>query len=356
MENKPDRRHPSTSNSVSTVTEIALKGAFGALPGGSLLFDLLKARREEMGDAMRKEAEKRLDAFYAAMLEANVSMDDRQARALLDDADFHALLRACIADIEAEKVEAYTALARGIANGSIEKKTRRHFILSLRDMSVDELGLLRNAFVAREQKMIPAQGSGTVAEDEFLSPGQPGSFRSIHVSNLTTRGYVHDGKLSTLGSTFTQAIWRPEKLTPGSLGYLTWSDHNVVIINNEIGNGQSDQISTKMTELLRELRCKSIIVASTRDTVPQARLFATHGLLLIGDKAKSLSNHIDALKSLLAKVPTLGVLISQNAVPPDGLKLLGIVRYDPSQGEDGLSEICRLLFKKARGRFGSQNS
>ena len=310
-----------------------------------MLIDLLKARREEMSAAMRDESEKRLDAFYAAMLEANATMDERQARALLPDPDLHSLLRACVADIEAEKVSAYAALARGIANGTVAPQNRRHFILSLSDLSADELDLLRKAFVAHEYEVIPHQGSGKLCEDELLSTGQPGSFQSIHVSNLTARGYVHEGKLSLLGITFTRAIWRPENLTPGSLGYLTWSGHNVVIISYDIGTKESDQVAFAMTEELLRLRSKSFIAAIAQDTVQQAKLQATRGLLLIGDKSDGITAHAGALKNLLAKLPTMGILISPSAVVPDGLRLISVFHYERSSWEDRLSEVCQHLFK-----------
>ena len=160
------------------VSGIGLKGALGALPGGSILCDLLKARRDEMSSAMREESEKRLDAFYAAMLEAPATLDEQQARAFLTDAELHALLRACVADTEAEKVRVYAALARGIATGSVAPQNRRHFILSLRDLSAEELTLPRKAYVSRTSKLIPAQGAGEVGEAEFL----PAAFASYSAS------------------------------------------------------------------------------------------------------------------------------------------------------------------------------
>ena len=222
-------------------------------------------------------------------------------------------------------------------------RRQAHFILSLRDLSADELTRLRKASVAHGHKLIPSQGSGGIGAGEFLSPGQPGSFQSIHVSNLTARGYVHEGKLSPLGTTFTQAIWRPEDLTPGSLGYMTWSGHNVAIISYEIGVPSTDKIANDLSDVLRGLRCKSFIAAITRDTQHQARLVATRGVLLIGDKTDRIGGHAEALKSLLTKVPTVGVLVSPSAAVPDGVQLLGVVNR--REREVVLAEVCRLLFQ-----------
>lgn len=345
MNDKPNRTLRASSSPVAVVAGIGAKAALEALPGGTALFDLLKARRDEMSAGMRAESERRLDAFYTSMLDADRTLDEQQARALLDDADFHALLRACVADIEAEKVGAYAALARGIATGTVAQQNRRHFILSLRDLSAHELALLRKAFVARSHKLMPDQGSGVVEEREFVSPGQPGSFRSIHVSNLTSRGFVHDGRLSPLGAGFAQAVWRSHELTPESLGYLTWSGHNVAIINNEIGSPRVDQVAYALTEGLRRRRSKSSIVAVTRDTQPQVRLFATRAVLLVGDEGSRLADHIQALSALLAKIPTVALLATPTAAVPGGLNVLGVVSYEQSQHEAGLQEIARQLLQ-----------
>ena len=283
MNKKPDRtqgKKPPPS-SARTVAGIALKGAVELIPGGSILTDLVKARREELRAAMQAEGEKRLDAFYSAMLNTDATMEEAVARAMLDDADFHALLRACVAEIEAEKVVAYAALARAIATGAVETEWRRHFVLALRDLSADELTCMRQALVAREHKLIPAQGP-SMGQDRFLSPGRPGTHQAIMVGNLVARGFVHESKLSDLGAKFANACWRAEDLTPHSIGFREWSGHNVAIVSYEIGDRRQDELARNLEDALRAICVKSFTAAVMRDNHQQARMNATLAVLLVG--------------------------------------------------------------------------
>jgi hypothetical protein len=74
----------------------------GALVGG--LVDLMKEHVGRTREAIQIQNEERLAAFYSEMLEGGAAMDAQVASVMVDDKDFHALLRACIAEIEAEKV------------------------------------------------------------------------------------------------------------------------------------------------------------------------------------------------------------------------------------------------------------
>lgn len=208
-------------------------------------------------------------------------MDEAQANALLDDGDFHALVRACVADIESEKTAAYSALARAIATGRVHKTWRRHYILALRDMSADELACLQRAFIARKYPLVPGTGP-SMDEGHFLKPAPPGTFEAITIDNLATKGFVAQGKLTLTGVNFVEICVKPADLTPTAIGYRVWTGLNVAVINYQIGDDSQDKVANAICEELRTHCVKSQILAVTRDIGPTS---FTHAVLLMGSRA-----------------------------------------------------------------------
>lgn len=345
MSTKPDRTFPIAATRLQKVAELAIHSALTELPGGGLLSDLFKTRREEMRSAVHEANEKRLAAFYDELLNAKVRMDPSMARVFLDSADFQAILRACMADIESEKVGAYATLVQSIATGTLEAQVCRHFILSLRDLSAGELDLLRRGYVAREHNLMPPQGAGRLNQLDFFTAGQPGSFQSIHLMNLVNRGFVHEKKLSELGVAFVHAIWRPEQLTPTAIEHTTWSGQAVAVVCSEAESKPVVQIVNQLASFLHSRRHQSSTNFLRGDLLERMGRLTTHSILLIGDDVRPFKEHADVLKELTIKVPTLGVLITPNTQIPLDIPLIGCVRFDSNDAKASLSDIGRRLFQ-----------
>jgi hypothetical protein len=345
---KPDRRPLPAPTPASVVGGIAFKGALELLPGGSVLYDLIQARQSEIAEAMAAERQRRLDTFWSEMLSAQSSMNEQQARALLDSADFHALLRACLTDIEDEKLREYAVMACSIATGAVPKSNRRHFLLCLRDLSSEELGLLRGAYIARQApNMISGHGSGNASESEYLDAGPPGGFRAIHISTLASKGLVHEGKLTPLGRTFVKAAWRESDLTPSSLGRETWSGYHVAIVNYEIGRGTLDALADQLARGFHSHRCKSSILAVTRENA-QRVLLASSGstrlaVLLLSGSTPLISDHSEALRHFVARVPTVALLADPLARIPDGVPIRGKVEPTDLDPQQLIAEVMEKL-------------
>lgn len=198
----------------STVAKVGLE-LVGAGALGGVFVDWARERFAKVRESMQREGEQRIDDFFAELFRGNTSLENDVAKVFLDDADFSALLRACIADIEAEKTEAYACMTRAIATNQVERLARRHCILALRDLGAEELQHLRWALIAKRSGFSSSQRAFR-SEAEILDPGEPGGRRWVAIRNLENRGLVVDGKLSPIGEIFTSACWRPEKLTPTS--------------------------------------------------------------------------------------------------------------------------------------------
>lgn len=330
---RPDRTEKALGSDLEKLGEASLKGGLSLLAGGSFLYDLLKTQKESIRESVRKRDEERLDAFFSDLLDGESPMEPSVADALIDDRDFHALLRACIADIEAEKMDAYAALARSITCGKIDGDWKRHFILSLKDMSSKELDYLRSAYVARHFNLVPQNplAGSMVQETNFLKVGQPGSHKNIALSNLIAKGFVHEERLSPTGIDFTKACTKENNLTPGALGYKCWSGQNVAIISYELGDNLMSNRAIEIEGFLRKYLIKTSIIAITRNNQQQARMSSTHGLLMLGQQTSNLQEHLKSLAEYASKVPLVVVqMTDQGPEVPSEVGVAKLIGYDPN--------------------------
>lgn len=351
---KPSRRAKQGAKSqVAVVAPVVAKVA-GELSGvpyvGPLvgaLADLVTEHIARTKEAAHQENERRLATLYAEILTNDTGMDEQVAAVMVDDEDFHALLRACLADIEAEKVRSYANLAREIASGSVAKQWRRHFILSLRELSAGELERLRGAWVAGKHQLIPAQGP-SMGQEHFLDPGHPGSLQAISLNNLASRGLIHEGKLSKAGEAFAAACFRPADLTPASIGFREWSVHNIAIICYEMADNSSLRLSTALQDRLRRVAAKASIIAVKRTNVQHVRMFHTMGVLLFQRRSKHLVENLQHLENFVRTVPTLLVDLSEHSADVPDVPFF--MRVDGSSKDPAalVTEVCQCIAGKSR--------
>jgi hypothetical protein len=344
MIDKPNRNPEPPKSDAATGAGIVVKNAIKLLPYGSLLTDLWQARADRLKEAVAKENEKRLADFYHNLFQGEKVLDDIQANALLDDRDFHALVRACVADIESEKTAAYAALARAIATGRVHETWRRHYILSLRDMSAGELTGLQKAFVARSHQLVPAAGP-SMDEGYFLKPAPPGTLEAIVIDNLTAKGFVAEGKLTLTGVNFVETCMKAADLTPAAIGYRAWTGLNVAVLDYQIGDGTLAKLANAICDELRNHCIKSQIIAITRDA-GMAHLAYTHAVLLVGDHIEPIVGNLKHLTRFLRQTPLI-ILSTPPTAPtlPNDLQprtILGVAHRDTSSVAQ---EVRRLVLE-----------
>lgn len=330
MSDKPNRAKEQNTSDPAKLWDLSLKGGLGLVPGGGYLYDLLKLRKDTIRDAVRKKDEETLDAFFSELLCGESALDSSIVDALIDDRDFHSLVRACIADIETEKREAYAALAKSISCGRVSGDWKRHFILSLKDMSLKEMEYLRLAYVAKHFRLVPKGVEGTVVkETDFLLAGQPGSYQSIAVSNLVTRGFAHEGKLSSTGEDFVMACSKDIRLTPAALGYKEWSSEHIAIISYELGNNSISSRASELERALRDYQIKTSIISITRNSQQQAQIFSTQGVLLLGQQTRAIEEHVKALAEYASRIPLVLVKMDgqSGSLPPEIL-ISNVIDFD----------------------------
>jgi hypothetical protein len=203
-------------------------------------------------------------------------------------------------------------LARGVATGAVGKEWRRHFILSMRDLSADELECLRRALIAHNHQLIPSQGS-SIGPEHFLQAGQPGTPQAIWMSNLAARGLIHNGRLSQAGELFTRACYELKELTPDSIGYRVWSGHHVAIVSYELGAAVAVGLAKTVQDALREACVKSDLLAVVRNNWQQARRVHTMAVVLVQQRTQHLDKNLSHLATFAEKVPTMLVDVEGQA-------------------------------------------
>lgn len=349
MGDKPDP--PRLKKDLQVLTGTAAKeGLNAAFPGlGSVVGEAWNIIAERSREAFLRRNEERIEAFHRRiLLHEDGSLDQAVLAATLEDGDFNALLAACVADVEAEKVDLYATLTRTMMGGGVRKEMRRHFILSMRDLSVSELARLRSAYVASRHELIADRGP-RIYPSEFLKSQQQNTLVGIEIGNLVTRGFVSGSALTPIGEEFVQAYSTPERLTPEAEGRKAWSGHHVAIVCYEM-EAQMRWIQRLQIELERE-RVKSTAIALLRENHREALLFYHTGILLVGEK--SLLKYERELRHFAEKAPMIAVVLhGEPSAPVTTLPIAGTVH---AAGRDtsvvineAMSALAQAVLKRAR--------
>lgn len=301
------------NESKKSIRDIATKAILNVAPLGlgSILYDLIEARRDEIKRSVIAQQEKNLNDFHEKLLHCDFPIDASQAEPLLDDPDFHALLKSCSAEVESEKIEPYARLIQNIASGRVQKESRRHFILSLSKLSFAQLELMKKAYISAKYRLKPSVGGGQVEQREFLAVSRAGTIHSINIFELTTCGFIDKECLTQLGIDFVQSIFRDSQLTPAAINHKTWSNRHYAIVCYELGNSNiSNQCLNIQTKLYMNNHKTSILAVLDSNLKP-ARLLATDVILVLGDDLTQTLAHLQFFEEFCARKST--ILINTNA-------------------------------------------
>lgn len=191
---------------------------------------------------MEKRTERRYEEFTRAALEGGVFTENAEA---MTPEDFLAMMRALELDIEAEKAAVYGRLAYSIATGKVTGHLKRHFIKSLGDLSFGQVDLLRMAWVAKRFDVFPGTGGGRRNPKQFLEADSKTSINRLTFERL---GFLDEKELSPTGNQFVEACFRPDELSPSSVGFRLWAKGIVHLVCNELGTPGCEPFLRKLSE------------------------------------------------------------------------------------------------------------
>lgn len=220
---KKDAEHP-----LAELISIAAKAGIGLLPGGGLLtagYEGLQLLSNQAAAQMERRSEKRYQEFIQSVFAGGVTPEVTEH---LTADDYTALLSGCMADMENEKAKYYGRLAAAIGRGEVQGRSRRFLIITLSQVSDEQLQMLRRSYVATCFDLKPSQGNGHVDPVEILHLRNP--VQKHGYDELVSRCMYVDKKLTELAVELVRACFTIEELKPSAIGYVAWFPKFVDII------------------------------------------------------------------------------------------------------------------------------
>lgn len=215
------------TSSILKIVDIAVLAGIGAagavLPGAA--YEFSKLGLGKLRDYIHARDDRRIYEFHKKLLCRDDMVDEELLAGEIEEANYHALLNACLADIEDEKTTAYANLTRAIASKKVSSELRRYFTLALKDIAWEDLDLLKRLYVINNNPIIASAGNGTLSSEDYLLKYSEGSAHRLSVTTLLAKGFVTEKEISGVGSLFVKACSSGDDLTPGVYGYRTWSGH-----------------------------------------------------------------------------------------------------------------------------------
>ncbi|WP_250633508.1 hypothetical protein [Pinirhizobacter soli] len=323
---------------------------------GSLVVDavgysplgLLKGGVDLITDYLAQLNKRRYEEFVRAALEGNVFPENAEA---LTAADFVAMLRACLSDVEDEKATLYGRLAKSIATNLVPPQLKYPMMTALGGITLAQAEKLRRAYIARNHTLIPKQGSGRKDPSDFLPP--EGLVNSWDIDKLAGLSLIKERKPTELGQRLVTASFAPEQLTPDAIGERVWrSEGTLPMISYEMSDAGVVALSNAVNLEARNVGLKVGPLAAPQDT-RHAQMLLLGALPCFVVIVTPSSDHLIKHKALFQPAldrKALPVLVMMEGASPS------IADFFPSaQVIEGLgtpAEVARRVVSVVRGVLG----
>ncbi|MBT2294545.1 hypothetical protein [Pseudomonas fluorescens] len=331
------------------IAEVVGKVGLSAVPIPPVVSEVAKLGLEKIFSYVRQRDEQRILEFYRAFFYKNGVPDEGILDAEIEESNFHALLNACVSDIEEEKTIPYANLTRSIALGRVDPELRRNFILTLRDLSWDELDLLRRIYVVTKHAVIPNKGKDF---DVSLLLDYPPSqiSETLAVANLKAKGMVEDEKLSSAGSSFVSACSNEDDLEPVIYGYKVWSGYTCLILHlsgKHLSNSESEMLAASLrSTCIHSYSVTAIGGFETGRNDPLSRLGTNCCVILIDEEFEVTPASLEAISKIAETRPVVQVLNNRKAIDEEPFTRLPAIRRDLNKGDAWRVEAVNLLIRE----------
>jgi hypothetical protein len=243
------------TRSILKISDIIIGLGLTPSPDASAIYEASKVGLDKVRDYIQKRNTERIIEFHREMLYKNDALDQEILESELSAADFHALLDACVSDIEEEKTTPYASLTRSIALGLVPLNYRRHFIHSMKEVAFEHLDILRAAYTMTKYSCISQDGK-LASTHSYFPKLQADSITRLSLNALLERGLISEAALTPLGVCFIEACYSPEDLSPENFDYKSSRIERGVVISSAV-NSTSKAIEE---QLIKELRSRQIQV------------------------------------------------------------------------------------------------
>lgn len=301
-----------SKNTSTTVGDILIKeGLSLVIPGGGVIYETTKALINHGRSYFTDRTEARLEDFHRALLsEINDAQDfESFTKYEFDLDDYYALLSSCIQDVENEKVLYYSSLMRSLITSEISPETRRHFIMSLKDLSHLQIKLLKIIYIhSRFDLMTPGGTSEQI--NKIFRETTP--LHRLALSKLESHYFIDSvaRKLTTLGENFVTFIFSKEDLTPEGIGQKQFSGIKCAIICSNLGDDFTYRIADSIQKILWQKQIKSTTIGAT-DRLENFLLFNRVGIFICDGRIIT-GQTLSALEKFSSKAPLFRVNLNES--------------------------------------------
>lgn len=285
---------------ISKTADIGVNLALSFVPGGSAVYEIVKLGVEQAKLYVTERQEKRIFDFHKALLKPNPTEDIELSDAYIEVADYHVLLNACVQDIEDEKTELYSTLARNAALKKVNSIDLRFFCVSLSGMTFNDLEEMRVAYIASNFNLVPPAGSGKFEK----------SLSSEHSSNglvygrklMELRGFVEEGKINEYGQKFVKTCYPAENLLPESIHMCEWKNAGtpILMLSYDLGDPSVTRLNMHLSDLLRTRGFKTTPLSAPTRKLNQLTLVEVC-ILIFKDKPERIIDNIKYISNFIDK-------------------------------------------------------
>jgi hypothetical protein len=235
---------------LSKGVDLFTKLALDVIPGVGLAKTLYEAYAQVCDGVSKyqeRKYEERAKEFHRSLLSGTPSL----IASALDVEDYHALLNACLEDIENDKSARYGTLARSIGSAEVKDKYRRFLILTLSQLSLQQIEKLRKAWIASTYTLVTSDRQGSIPEHHYLAGDSSEIMDEVDLEFLSSKKLVIEQKITVLGKALVESCYDSQDLRPEAIGEVSWVGGALDIITGDTGNHSVNDSSTRLTSLLR---------------------------------------------------------------------------------------------------------
>lgn len=342
-----------SKKTTSSLADILLKEGFNTLlPGSSLVYEVGKLAVQHTKQYFTDRTEQRLRDFHMGIVQGEVN-DEANLESILKKSfnlnEYHAVLNACVQDIENEKTEIYSGLMKSLMIKDITTRHRRFFITVTKLLTFTEIEFIRNLYINANYDLMTAGGTYQQLSSMLTKRD---ALTDITIRTLVSYGLVTDDrkKMTSLGKLYAEALFDENKLTAKSINRQEYTNINVAILNYMISDKTHDRVSNYLHDSLWNHGVKSQILALNGRSVRQAPLSFNAGVLILSDVEYD-EKHFDkrAIAEFASKVPVIPLNVKPNKLNISALGLqdpIDLKEKEPAQLRKEIYELVNGIFKQ----------
>lgn len=290
-------------NSAMTLVQLLAKeGVTNIVPGGGLIYDLTQALVTHGRNYYTDQSESRLQEFHKNII--NGFDEEAEFNSFINKefniSDYNSILSACIQDIEDEKTIIYASLIKSLIRKDVTSETRKHFIITSKDLSFSELNLLKELYINSNFDLMTLGGINQQIKQTL---SKTNILKAVTINKLSRYGLINEklDKLTELGNQYITMIFSKNSLLPEAIHRKQFSGLKFLLISYQLGDSMHDNVCQKLQDELWSKNIKSMIHIMDSHFLKGIHLY--DAAILLVDNKNIEDNHIESLDSFLSKKP-----------------------------------------------------